>query len=82
MANLKVNTVSGIGTEGIVLDGGLHFRSQNFLTLPKGDTTQRGRGRGVIMGGYSSPNGYEKDIYYLDIQSMGCLLYTSDAADE
>ena len=41
MANLKVNTVSGIGTEGIVLDGGLHFRSKNYLTLPKGNTTQR-----------------------------------------
>ena len=45
MANLKVNTVSGIGTEGIVLDGGLHLLSQNYMTLPKGDKTQRGRGR-------------------------------------
>ena len=41
MANLKVNTVSGIGTEGPVLNGGLHFRSKNYLTLPKGNTTQR-----------------------------------------
>ena len=45
MATLKVNTVSGIGTEGPVLNGGLHFRSENYLTLPKGDTSQRGRGR-------------------------------------
>ena len=35
MANLKVNTVSGIGTEGVVLDGGLKFRSKNYMTLPK-----------------------------------------------
>ena len=35
MANLKVNTVSGIGTEGPVLDGGLKFRSLNYMTLPK-----------------------------------------------
>ena len=41
MANLKVNTVSGIGTEGPVLDGGLKFRSKNYLTIPKGNTTER-----------------------------------------
>ena len=41
MANLKVDTVSGIGTEGPVLNGGLHFRSKNYLTLPKGNTTER-----------------------------------------
>ena len=41
MANLKVDTISGIGTEGPVLNGGLHFRSENYLTLPKGTTTER-----------------------------------------
>ena len=41
MANLKVDTVSGIGTEGTVLNGGLHFRSKNYLTLPKGTTAER-----------------------------------------
>ena len=41
MANLKVNTISGIGTEGPVLDGGLKFRSENYMTLPKGTTTER-----------------------------------------
>jgi len=41
MANLKVDTVSGIGTEGPVLNGGLHFRSKNYLTLPKGTTAER-----------------------------------------
>ena len=51
MATLRVDTVSGIGTEGTVLKGGLRFRSKNYLTLPKGDTTQRGRGRGVIFAG-------------------------------
>ena len=54
MATLKVNTVSGIGTEGVVLDGGLKFRSLNYMTLPKGDTNQRdndGGGRGVFGGG-------------------------------
>ena len=51
MATLKVNTLSGIGTEGPVLDGGLKFRSLNYMTLPKGDTTQRGRGRAVFFSG-------------------------------
>ena len=41
MATLKVNTLSGIGTEGPVLNGGLHFNTLNYMTLPKGDTTQR-----------------------------------------
>ena len=70
MANLKVNTVSGIGTEGTVLDGGLHFRSENYMTLPKGDTTQRGRGRGVIGSGYIAPA--RSDIIdYITIHSEG-----------
>ena len=70
MATLKVNTVSGIGTEGPTLDGGLHFRSENYMTLPRGDTTQRGRGRGVYAGGYVA-SGYLKDMYYIEIQSQG-----------
>ena len=41
MAILKVDTISGIGTEGPVFEGDVKFTSQNFLTLPKGDTTQR-----------------------------------------
>ncbi len=73
MANLKVDTISGIGTEGTVFDGGLHFRSKNYLTLPKGDTTQRGRGRGFYMLGYSgSPAAGNNDrIDYINIQSQG-----------
>ena len=55
MAILKVDTISGIGTEGPVFEGDIEFTSQNFLTLPKGDTTQRGRGRALIAGG-STPS--------------------------
>ena len=39
MAILKVDTISGIGTEGPVFEGDIEFTSQNFLTLPKGNTT-------------------------------------------
>ena len=70
MATLKVNTLSGIGTEGPVLDGGLKFRSLNYMTLPKGDTTQRGRGRGVVGGGYIAPARSDV-IDYITIQSEG-----------
>ena len=69
MAILKVDTISGIGTEGPVFEGDIEFTSQNFLTLPKGDTTQRGRGRGIIGGG--SDGSLLKTIQYLEIQSQG-----------
>ena len=73
MAILKVDTISGIGTEGPVFEGDIDFTSQNFLTLPKGDTTQRGRGRGFYMLGYfgtpSASSG--KRIDYINIQSQG-----------
>ena len=73
MAILKVDTISGIGTEGPVFEGDIEFTSQNFLTLPKGDTTQRGRGRGVYMLGYSgTPAAGNNDrIDYINIQSQG-----------
>ena len=70
MATLRVDTVSGIGTEGTVLKGGLRFRSKNYLTLPKGDTTQRGRGRGVIGSGYVAP-ARVTTIDFITIQSEG-----------
>ena len=70
MAILKVDTISGIGTEGPVFEGDIEFTSQNFFTLPKGDTSQRGRGRGVYAGGYV-PSGYLKDMFYIEIQSQG-----------
>ena len=67
MAILKVDTISGIGTEGPVFEGDIEFTSQNFLTLPKGDTTQRGRGRGVSFGGDNNTT----SILFVDIQSQG-----------
>ena len=69
MAILKTDTISGIGTEGPVFEGDIDFTSQNFLTLPKGDTTQRGRGRGVFGGG--NPGTAEGTMQYVEIQSQG-----------
>ena len=70
MAILKVDTISGIGTEGPVFEGDIEFTSQNFLTLPKGDTTQRGRGRGVIGSGYVAP-ARVSTIDFITIHSEG-----------
>jgi len=71
MAILKVDTISGIGTEGPVFEGDIEFTSQNFLTLPKGDTTQRGRGRGVFGGGVNGAPSAPANIAFIDIQSQG-----------
>ena len=57
-------------THGTVLEGNVEFPSLNYMTLPRGTTTQSNRGRGVYMVGYANPNQVD-DIDYLNIQSMG-----------
>ena len=74
MAILKVDTISGIGTEGPVFEGDIEFTSQNFLTLPKGDTTQRGRGRGLWAGGTTGTS--SNIIQYAELSSQGNSLAT------
>ena len=72
MATLRSDTISGIGTEGPVLNGGLHFRSENYLTLPKGDTTQRGGTLGIFGGGYTASGIVSPGpIDFILIQSQG-----------
>ena len=75
MAILKVDTISGIGTEGPVFEGDIEFISQNFLTLPKGDTTQRGRGRAVFFSGNDnttpSAAAINNNIDFIEIQTLG-----------
>ena len=72
MTTLKVNTISGIGTEGTVFQGGVGYDSLNYMTLPKGTTTQSNRGRGLMMGSYVSPSsGTRNAISYINIQSTG-----------
>ena len=73
MTILKTDTVSGIGTEGTVFEGDITFDSLNYMTLPKGTTTQSNRGRGLIMGGATpSPTPtFLTEISYIDIASSG-----------
>ena len=59
--------------EGVVFDGYTKMNSQGVMYFPTGDTTQRGRGRGVFAGGYTSvpSDAALKRIYYIEIDSMG-----------
>ena len=54
--------------EGVVFDGDIKVNTQNYMYFPTGDTSQRGRGRGLIgnVGGEFS-NG----IHYVQIQTSG-----------
>ena len=58
-----------IKEEGVVFDGVTNFDTQDYLIPPRGKTTERNRGRGIIAaGGAVSPY---KDIQVVDIASSG-----------
>jgi len=64
-------------TFGPTFQGGVGYNSQNWLTLPKGTTTERNQtgGRGIFGGGTpSSPDA----INYITISSMGNILDFGD----
>ena len=75
MANLRANKIVGIGSTdaGVVFDGPIKINTQGVMYFPTGTTTQRGRGRGILSGGYTpTPTGtYNATIQYLQIQSQG-----------
>ena len=70
MTILKTDTVSGIGTEGTVFEGDITFDSLNYMTLPKGTTTQSNRGRGIVLGGIH-PEVTRMETYSLISSSNG-----------
>ena len=59
-------------TAGPSFQGGAGYASQNWLTLPKGTTTERNQtgGRAVYAGGYGAP-AYSNTIEYVNITSTG-----------
>ena len=73
----KVTPPYGVDA-GNTFGGAISMNSQDYMYFPTGRTEERGRGRGVIFGGYSSPSGYMIDIYYLEIQSMGNAVHFGD----
>ena len=60
-------------THGTVLEGGTAFSSLNYMTLPRGKTTQSNRGRALLMGNLSSAADGMK--YFSLISSGNTLLF-------
>ena len=71
MTTLRSDTIAGLNDDGTILEGDITFDSLNYMTLPKGTTTQANRGRAVMMGGMVHPTAAGNVIEYLQIQSGG-----------
>ena len=58
MANLRANKIVRIGSTDAVVtfDGQISLNTQGYMYFPTGNTTDRGRGRAVFMGGSQTPN--------------------------
>ena len=71
MANLRANKIVGIGSTdaGLTFNGPINLNTQGYMYFPTGDTTDRGRGRG-LNGGSSTPANITT-IDYFQIQSTG-----------
>ena len=63
---------------GVTFKGDTKINSQGYMYFPTGDTAQRGRGRGLQMGSYLTPNASDKAITYINIQSTGNTQYFGD----
>ena len=54
---------------GNTFDGAITMNSPDYMYFPTGKTDERGRGRGLLMQGYSG--GEFNSIVYINIQSLG-----------
>ena len=84
MANLRANKIVGIGSTdaGTTFDGPISLNTQGYMYFPTGNTTQRGRGRGLLMGGAVSPGGTNTNIIkYFDIASQGITVTFGNLTD-
>ena len=63
--------------EGVVFEGDTKVNSQEYMYFPTGDTSQRGRGRGIFADGDSS-----KTIEYISIQSLGNAIDFGDSTTD
>ena len=73
-ANTSAPTLTTTSDVGVVFDGDTKVNSQSYMYFPTGDTSQRGRGRGLFAGGYDSPgagSANKNTIDYFNIQSTG-----------
>ncbi len=77
MSTLRSDTISGLNDDGPVFDGALKYTSENYMTLPKGTTTQSNRGRGIFADSDQS-----KTIEYINIQSLGNAIDFGDSTTD
>ena len=58
MANLRANKIVGIGSTdaGTIFDGPISLNTQGYMYFATGNTTDRGRGRAVFLGGGQPAN--------------------------
>ena len=72
MANLRANKIVVIGSTDActTFDGPISLNTQGYMYFSTGNTTDRGRGRGIIGGGHDGSS-LLKTIQYLEIQSQG-----------
>ena len=81
MANLRANKIVGIGSTdaGVTFNGPISLNTQGYMYFPTGNTTDRGRGRGLIIGNLLSGTVYNT-VQYISIQSMGNAIDFGDAS--
>jgi hypothetical protein len=68
-ASTSAPTLTTSSSVGVVFGGDPKFNTQGAMYFPTGDTSQRGRGRGVFGSGETPSN--DKVMDYVEIQSMG-----------
>ena len=76
MTRLRSNTISGLNDDGTVFEGDITFDSPNYMTLPKGTTTQSNRGRALVAGGYGGA--YIDSIDYVNLTTSSNSLSFAD----
>ena len=65
------STTTDVGSQyGTTFDGFTVFATSTYLVPPGGNTRERNRGRGLIMGG-SIPSGASTGIESIEVQSLG-----------
>ena len=73
-ANTSAPTLTTSSSVGVVFEGDTKVNTQGYMYFPTGDTSQRGRGRGIFGGGYKSPFATADNLNsleYFNIQSTG-----------
>ena len=72
MANLRANKIVGIGSTdaGTTFDGPISLNTQGYMYFPTGNTTNRGRGRAMVLGGIH-PEVTRMETYSLISSSNG-----------